>query len=155
MSKARKFRVRSRLSKMINDPHGITVQKALAAANAVLPPIREATLAQTDDVLAEIHRRFGRGAPGRTSENLLDLYKLCLRIIDLAIATPEIGLHEGAHALCDLVDLSLDRGRVDWEAIDVHIEVLRLLRASANQSELQRDLLLMGLKKVAAKRVGT
>ena len=154
MSKARKFKVRSRLSRAIGDSRGITVQKALDAANAVLPPLREATLVLTDETLEEIYRRFGRQEPARVGEDLLELYGLCLRLIDLAITSPEIGLHEGARALCDLIDLSQEHGRVDWEAIDVHLNVLRLLRASANQSQLERDMLLVGLKKVAAKRIG-
>lgn len=155
MKKFKKIRVKSRLSRLLGAGKGITANEAIARADAVLRPLRASTLEATDQIIAEIERRFGRRAAERASENLLDLYMLCTRIIDLAVVTPEIGLHEAARALCDLIDLSLERERTDWVAVDLHLEVLHLLRAGADQSQAQRDLLLAGLQQVTMKRLAS
>ena len=154
MTKARLFRVRSRLSKLAFSPGGITVGEALKRGDAVLETFHDANLDLTDQVLAHVEARFGSDAPDRQAEPLLDLYLLCLELIDLALATPELGLNKAAFLLCDFIDLSLDRGIVDWETIDLHLEAMRLLRHSADQSEAQQDLLLTGLQRVTAKRLG-
>jgi len=151
----KKFKVKSRLATLALGHGGVSVRDALKAADAAIDNVRGDCLTTVDARLAEIDRRFSATAPGRNREPFGDLYDLSSNIIDLAMGLPNSGIEHAARALCDLVDLSLERDLRDWEAVDVHIETLRLLRAQGQAfSPAQRDAVLGGLKKVTMKRVG-
>jgi len=155
MSGVRKFKVKSRLSTLALGSGGITAREALKRADAAIESVRGDCLVMIDERIAEIERRFASTVPGRASDRFEDLYDLSSGIIDVALGLPESGIDHAARALCDLVDLSLERGVRDWEAVDVHIVTLRLLRGSGQAfSQAQRDAVLGGLKKVMLKRVG-
>jgi hypothetical protein len=64
-------------------------------------------------------------------------------------------MDDAARSFCGLVDLSHELDIQAWDAIDVHIETLRLLRAAgAAMSATQRQTILDGLIQVTRKRVG-
>lgn len=154
MSKVRKFKVKTKLS-TVALRGGITAAEALSRADEALDPYRGEALVVIDALLGEMAARFGPGAAGREVEDLEDLYMLASRVIDASIGLSEAGVDRTAHALCTLVDLSLENGVRDWEAIEVHIEALRLLRRHGHSfSPAEQDRVLDGLKTVTSKRVG-
>ena len=63
----RKFRPPNRLAAMIKDKGGILAKDAVAAAEAGVESLREASMAALDEALAEIERRFGRAAQNRAA----------------------------------------------------------------------------------------
>ena len=155
MSGVRKFRVRTKLATEVMKGGGITVSDALKRADEGLEPLRDVCLRIVDQNLAEIDKRFGMTAKARAGEDFEDLYELSSRVIDSALGLPDSGIDSAARALCDLADLSLEKDVRDWEAIDVHIETLKLLRQRGQSfTQAQRDSVLDGLKKVTLKRVG-
>ena len=155
MSAVKKFRVKSKLSQAIGGKDGITVALALKRADEGLETIRAPGVEDIDVNLAAIDARFGPGAAGRDAESLEDLYLLASRIIDVAICLQGSGIDLAARALCDLVDLSETLGVRDWEAVEVHIDALKLLRtAGLAMTPAQLNHVLDGLARVTRKRVG-
>ncbi|MEI7931781.1 MAG: chemotaxis protein CheE [Alphaproteobacteria bacterium] len=154
MSKVRKFKVKTKLSTAALRG-GITAAEAINRADAALEPYRGEALVVIDALLAEMASRFGPHAAGRDGEDLEALYMLSSRVIDASIGLSEAGVDRAAHALCTLIDLSQESGIRDWEAIDVHLEAVRLLRLHGlTFSPAEQDRVLDGLKTVTAKRVG-
>jgi len=155
MSEVRKFRVKSRLSRFISQPGGISVRDALKRADAGIESLRIPCIADVDATLAEIDSRFAPATPGRDNESLEDLYQLSARIIDVSICLEGSGIDAAARRLCELVDVSQTLGVRDWESIEVHIHALKLLRAAGlSMSDTQRGAVISGLAKVTRKRVG-
>ncbi len=155
MSKVRKFRVKSRLATLAFQSGGISANQALKQADAGLESLRETALAALDAALAEIDARYGSNAAARANEPLDDLYRLSCNVIDMALFVPGSGMDDAARSFCALVDLSHELDIRAWDAIDVHIEALKLLRAAgAAMSGAQRQSILDGLVQVTRKRVG-
>ena len=155
MSNVRKFRVKTKLATEALKGGGITASEALKRADEGLEPLREPCLVTVDRCLAEIDARFGAKASDRGKQEFEDLYTLSSQIIDSSLGLPNSGIEHAARALCDLADLSLEKGIRDWQAVDVHIETLKLLRFRGQAfSQEQRQAVLDGLKKVTLKRVG-
>jgi hypothetical protein len=155
VSKVRKFRVKSRLAAIAFQSGGITANQAMKQADAGLETLRGPGLASLDAALAEIDARYGQAAVHRASEPLEDLYRLSCNVIDMALFVPGSGMDDAARSFCGLVDLSHELDIQAWDAIDVHIETLRLLRAAgAAMSATQRQTILDGLIQVTRKRVG-
>ncbi len=131
------------------------MREALKRADVAIEAIKIPCLADIDATLAVITARFSSTAPDRASEPLEDLYGLAMRIIDVSICLEGSGIDHAARALCDLVDLSDILGVCDWEAIDLHINTIKLLRTHGlSMTDVERGKLLLGLAKVTRKRVG-
>jgi hypothetical protein len=149
----RKFQPPNRLAKMIKERGGILAKDAIAAAEAGVESLRESSLANLDATLAEMERRFGKGAEGRDAESFEALYVLSSRIIDVSIFVSDVGIDRAAVSLCGLVDGFAEGGAWRWDAVDVHLNALRLLRSIG--SELppeQREAMLAGLHQVSRHR---
>ena len=98
---------------------------------------------------------FGSCNPDRTGLSLDLLYEQASQIIDAGGGLPGSGLEECARAVCDLVSVSRANNTCDWDAIDVHIATLKVLRAQGQSlTALQRMIVLKGLSDVTAKRAG-
>lgn len=153
MSVVRKFRAPNRLSGLIKASGGKMAKDALAAADAALEPLRAPSLAVLDAALAEIDGRFGRPAAAtRDAETYQDLYALALRVIDVSGFLPASSVDQAAISFCALVDNCAEAGAWRWDAIDVHINALRLLRAGGLGPD-QRRAVIDGLNKVSQRRV--
>ncbi|MBI1686906.1 chemotaxis protein CheE [Caulobacter hibisci] len=146
----RKFRPPNRLAAMIKDRGGILAKDAIAAAEANVETLRDSSLAALDEALEGIEARFGATAPGRAGEDFETLYTMTLKIIDVAGFAADAGVDEAAVSLCALVDGCADAGVWRWDAVDVHLSALRLLRnVGASLPADQRRGMLDGLHKVA------
>jgi hypothetical protein len=153
MSVVRKFRAPNRLSMLVKASGGLMAKDALAAADAALEPLRAESLAVLDAALAEIEARFGKPAAAtRQSGAYQDLYSLALRIIDVSGFLPGSCVDQAAISFCALVDNCAEAGVWRWDAIDVHINALRLLRTS-DLSPPQRRAVIDGLNKVSQRRL--
>jgi hypothetical protein len=154
-SKVRKFKIKSRLASLAFQPGGVSANQALKQADSALDSLRGPALAALDASIAEIDARYGPHAAGRADEPFEDLYRLSSSIIDMALFLPGSSLDNAARCFCGLVDLSHELDIRAWDAIDVHIEALKLLRiAGASMSGPQRQSILDGLGQVTRKRVG-
>jgi hypothetical protein len=153
MSVMRKFRAPNRLSMLVKASGGVMAKDALAAAEAALEPLRAESLGVLDAALAEIEGRFGKTAAAtRASGAYQDLYTLALRIIDVSGFLPGSCVDQAAISFCALVDNCAEAGGWRWDAIDVHINALRLLR-TADLSAEQRHAVIDGLNKVSQRRI--
>jgi hypothetical protein len=145
----RKFRPPNRLASMIKDRGGILAKDAVAAAEANIEGLRESSLAALDAALETIEARFGPAAPGRADEDFETLYTLTLKVVDVAGFAADAGVDEAAVSLCALVDGCAEAGAWRWDAVDVHLSALRLLRnVGASLPTEHRRGMLDGLHKV-------
>jgi len=149
----RKFRPPNRLTNMIKERGGILAKDAIVAAEAGVETLREASLAALDETIGEIERRFGKGAENRESESFEALYLLSSRIIDVGQFVSDSGVDKAAVSLCTLADGLAEAGVWRWDAIDVHLNALRLLRTMGNTLPAeQRAAMLEGLYQVSHHR---
>ncbi len=149
----RKFRPPNRLANMIGDRGGLLAKDAIVAAETGVESLREASLAALDQTVAEIERRFGKEAEGRETESFEALYLLSSRIIDVSAFVMDAGVDKAAVSLCSLADDCAGAGVWRWDAVDVHLNALRLLRAmGAELPPEQRDAMLQGLYQVSHHR---
>lgn len=146
----RKFRPPNRLASMIKDRGGLLAKDAIAAAEAGVETLRESSMAALDEALSEIEEGFGKDAPDRASQSFDDLYLLASRIIDVSVFVADAGIDKAAMSLCGLADSCADAGGWRWDAVDVHINALKLLRAVGAELPVeQRDAMLQGLYQVS------
>jgi hypothetical protein len=146
----RKFRPPNRLAAMIKDTGGILAKDAVAAAEAGVESLREASMAALDEALAEIERRFGKSAENRAGESFEALYHLASKVIDVSIFVADAGIDKAATSLCGLADSCAEARAWRWDAVDVHLNALKLLRAvGARLPAEQRDAMLQGLYQVS------
>lgn len=146
----RKFRPPNRLGAMIKSKGGLLAKDALAAAEAGVESLREATMASLDAQLAEVDRRFGKDAPDRAAEPFEALYLLASRVIDVSMFVTDAGIDKAAMSLCGLADSCSEQGAWRWDAVDVHLNALKLLRAMGDQLPAeQREAMLQGLYRVS------
>lgn len=146
----RKFRPPNRLSRLIKDRGGVLAQDAIAAAEAGVETLRESSMAALDETLAEIEQRFGKGAPARTEEPFEALYLLASKIIDVSAFVSGTGLDKAGMSLCELADNCAEGGAWRWDAVDVHLNALKLLRAVGGSLPAnQRESMLQGLYHVS------
>lgn len=149
------IRMPNRLGKLTRAKGGVAVGEALRQADVAIEELREVSLAVIDENLAEIYHIYGSGNSRRASEPLDRLYDLASKIIDAGGGLPESGLEEAARAVCELIARSRASDVRDWDAIDVHVATLKVLRAEGQKlSEIQRQAILQGLSEVTAKRAG-
>jgi hypothetical protein len=149
----RKFRPPNRLAAMIKERGGVLAKDAIAAAEAGVESLRESSLANLDATIAEMERRYGKGAPDRQGESFEGLYVLSSRIIDVGVFVADVGIDKAAVSLCGLVDGCVEAGAWRWDAVDVHLNALRLLRSvGAVLPAEQREAMLQGLYQVSHQR---
>ncbi len=154
MSDARIIRIKSRLSSAIGRG-GITAKEAIARADAAVEGIRQTLVDAIDAILAEMEVRFGESSPDGSEGDYEALYALASNIIDASACLNGSLIDKAAYALCDMVDLSAERGVWDRQTVEVHIMVLRLLRnGGPDMLPARRRRVVEGLRLVTAKRIG-
>ena len=154
MSVVRKFRPPNRLARLVKDRGGLMAKDAIAAAEVGVESLRETCMAELDEVLTEIERRFARGVATRDAETFETLYALTLRIIDVGTFVADAGVDQAAISLAALTDSCAEAGVWRWEAVDVHLHALRLLRSvGASLPAADRQSMLEGLYKVSHRKI--
>lgn len=155
MSSVKKYAVKTKISSPEVRRGGIHVATALKRADAVLEELKPPCLESLHAEIATLVALHGPGGPRRSEADFDDIYLAALRVIDLSLFLPDSAVDEAARATCALVDLAQVRGVAPWDAIDVHIEAIRLLSTEGQaMPEAARTAIIEGLAKVAARRVG-
>ena len=148
----RRFQPDNRLGGMIKQKGGLMAKDAIAAAEAGVESLREASLQALDDALAEMERSYGPQAE-RSEASWEMLYLLCLKVVDVAGFAADAGVDKAALSFCNLVDNCAEARVWRWDAIDVHLNAMRLLRSvGAQLPEAERARMLKGLYKVSGFR---
>ena len=158
MSGVKFIRVSNKLAKLAKVPRGkggIAAGEAVKRATVALATLKDASVEIIDERLALIEQLYGSGIPDRTTLSLDRLYESASQIIDAGGGLPNSGLEEAARAVCELVARSRANNTCDWDAIDVHLATLKVLRSQGQKlTAAQRKTVLQGLSDVTAKRAG-
>lgn len=136
MSTVRKFRVKTRLASMIKEPGGIHVSEALKRGEEAIASHSEASLNMIDDCLARIEALFTD--PKSDPE---EMYRLSTDIVTLCAVLPDPALSEVARSLCELLDHSIEAGRLNHQAVQVHIASMKLLHRTGLGPEASQEIL--------------
>jgi len=139
---------RSRLSKLVNQPGGVTVGKALAEAAVHTEEFRAEAMTVVAAALDELDGVVGAPpSPDEVPAWLQRVYFLATRISDTAGPFGYEDLCAAAFSLCELADRQ-QRGRaLDLPPLKVHAASLRLL-LSGDQPPEARKAVLAGLSQV-------
>ena len=148
MSTARVFRIENRLAKIARSAGGKTIDEALRAADARVASVRErcvGALAGKAEQLAG-HAKAARGE--RDGPEVNSLYDVSNAIFGVAGVYGLDALAEAACSLCDLVDRSRSGEEINWSAIDVHVDGIRLLATGETEGA---ESIMAGLRRVRAR----
>ena len=155
MSAARIFKIDNKLAKIARQPGGKTLDEAVRTAEMRVESVRDrcvASLALKAEQLAKVAAGDRVAAP----QEILDgLYKISNAIFGVAGVYGLDALAESACSLCDLL-YRFSSGEdanwqaVNWEAVDVHVDGIRLLAAGYTDGAAS---ILAGLKRVRARFV--
>ncbi|THD59930.1 hypothetical protein [Phenylobacterium sp.] len=150
MSVARIFKVENRLAKVARSPGGKTVEEAVRGAEQRIESVREqciAALATKADQLAVLSAG-DRGAGAQ--DTMKGLYNISNAIFGVACVYELDALAEAACSLCDLLHGFRNGETINWSAVDVHVDGIRLLATGRSEGALS---VLAGLRKVRARFV--
>jgi hypothetical protein len=146
MSKVKRIEWSNRLGRMLKDPGGITVRKALEQADENLESIREQSLAAIDARLEQIQACNRAAGKDPTEAAKAEIYAHANEIHGVA---GTFGLHqmgEVAFSLCELVDRLRERGAWSSQGVEVHVAALRLFRTP--NAKLDAKQVIAGLHRV-------
>lgn len=144
-------RHKSRLSKLMEAPGGISVGKALRDAKTLLEPLQPDCVAAVDARILELEKATLHVAPEDQLDRLDVVYHHALGILDAAGPFDLEDVCTTAYSLCELCDRSKTLERCDWRAVGVHVRSLRLLRQLPLEQKDARREVLDGLGRVLAR----
>jgi hypothetical protein len=152
MSLARTFTVENRLAKIARAPGGKSIDEAVRGAEQRIESVRDqcvAALATKADSLAAL--AAGDRGPG-ARETMEGLYNISNAIFGVACVFELDALAEAACSLCDLLHGFRNGEPVNWAAVDVHVDGIRLLATGRFEGAAS---VLAGLRQVRARFVPT
>lgn len=138
----------NRLARVVSMPGGKRLIDAIADADANLLTIEEPCLEALDATLARIRLVASQDAPD--DDALEDIYQRANEALGLAglFGLPDLG--KAAYSLCELIDSRAEGKGCSPQALAVHVDSLRLLRAGDAIPAAERDKILAGLSAVVA-----
>ena len=152
MSLARIFTVENRLAKIARSPGGKSIDEAVRGAEQRIESVRDrcvSALATKADHLAALSAG-DRGAGA--AETMEGLYNVSNAIFGVACVYELDALAEAACSLCDLLHGFRNGEPVNWSAVDVHVDGIRLLATGRTEGA---ESVLAGLRQVRARFVPT
>lgn len=145
--------VRTKLSKVIDLPGGISVGVALSRARTNI----ESRRAQAEAVMEiEIAGLEGVAAPttlGDQPFRLKEAYRAANGVIDAASPFELADLCQAASGLCDMIDSARPDLMFDWRVVKVYARSLRLLQTLPLDQAGARNTVLDSLKSVADRKL--
>ncbi|THD61025.1 hypothetical protein [Phenylobacterium sp.] len=146
MTLARVFSVENKLARIAREPGGKTVEEAVKGAEQRIESVRERCVAALPLKAEQLSALAGgdRGAP----DILEGLYNLGNAIFGVAGVYDLDALAEAACSLCDLLQGFRDGEPVNWSAVEVHVDGIRLLAGGRTEGA---TVILDGLRKVRAR----
>jgi hypothetical protein len=152
MTDARVFKVENKLAKIARLPGGKNINEAVYSAEKRIESVRDqciAALATKADQLAEAATGDRAGGAQETMERL---YNISNAIFGVAGVYGLNALAEASCSLCDLLHGFRNGEAVNWSAVDVHVDGIRLLATGWTDGA---ESVLAGLRKVRARFVAT
>jgi hypothetical protein len=150
MSLARIFNVENRLAKIARSPGGKSIDEAVRGAEERIEAVRDkcvAALSTKADLLSALSAG-DRGAGA--AETMEGLYNVSNAIFGVACVYDLEALAEAACSLCDLLHGFRNGEPVNWSAVDVHVDGIRLLATGRSEGAAS---VLAGLRQVRARFV--
>ena len=152
MSEARVFKIENGLAKVVSLPGGKTVAEALRSADVRVASVRDDCLASLAEKGARLQNFADLAKAGRPDEAVTGIYRIANDVYSVASAFQMVELAEAAYGLCDLADDSRPLALINWPAIRVHIDGVRLLSTvDGSQDPTTRVAIVEGLRAVAAR----
>lgn len=131
MTGVKKFWPTNRLKQLVAAPGGLCASEAMARAEERLEAISGACLAGIDAKIEEISALSSTRGGGSDATRSLDrIYQLSNEIFAEGGAFGRAALSTAAHSLCDLTGPGHTGDAGVWEAVDVHVQSMRVLRRS-------------------------
>ncbi len=147
MSGARLVKVQSGLARQLARPGGRTLADAERMADAALQTHRSDAFAELGRLITELEA----ACTTRAAQDRERVYALGASLVDLAGFFDTGPFYEAAYSLCDLTDRSRDGALWSWEAVQVHVQALRLLHlAGLGEAGPDAAALLAGLRRLVA-----
>jgi len=137
----------NRLAKLIRRPGGLTVRRAMAAAEANVHSIRDRCAVAIDRTIEEIR---DLNSQGHGLKNATALYRMSNSIIGTAGAIGMPHLAEAAFSLCETLDRMMNAQRWDSAPVEVHIAAMSRLRTVDGNESICKAIL-DGLRTLAAR----
>jgi hypothetical protein len=139
-----------RLTKLIEEPGGLSVAAALANAAANLESIRPSCLAEMTALLDRAEAQFGQMGETPDAAAVAGLYAIAVGGIGGGEVSRTPGVDEALKSLSDLIDALRAGDAYDHAAIGVHLQAWRLLTITT-PGEAARSEILSGLRAVVAR----
>jgi hypothetical protein len=146
-------RQRSKLSKMIDSPGGISVGVALTQARANIEAKRAEAMAVVEVQIAALEAVVPPANLEEQSFRLNEAYRAANAVIDAASPFDLPDLCSVASGLCDLIDGAPADRTFDWRIVTVHARSLRLLQTLPIEETEARATVLDSLKMVADRKL--
>ena len=151
-AKAAFYEPETRLKSMVNRSDGIRVGEAVKKAQANVQSYKATGVASMDEKISQLVEICERMCAGVTEADERKVYLLSNDIFDSAGMFGEPELSEAAYSLCEMIGNRAERVPLSWDAVNVHISSMRLLRQSASDADVAtRQAVLQGLRKVTAR----
>jgi len=150
MSLPRIFKTENKLARIARQPGGKTIDEALQAAEQRIESVRDRCLASLIEKSEQLSAIAAGDRAAGAAATLDGLYDVSNAIFGVAGAFGLDALAEAACSLCDLVHKFRCGEAVNWSAVDVHVDGIRLLSGGRTQGA---ETVLEGLRQVRARFV--
>lgn len=139
-----------RLSALLRTPGGPPVAEAIERATANLGTLAGGCVAEIGVSIEKAEACIAKCPASFDEAFLNDLYGVVNPPIGLASVCGLDAIDVALHSLCDLVDHLRSTGRWDIEAMQVHVQALKLLlHTESAQNAEQTEAVLSGLRRVS------
>lgn len=151
-SSARIFAVENQLAKVVKTPGGKTAAEHVKAAEVRVEKVRDVSLASLKEKAEGIAAFASAGRKADAADALNGIYDLSNAIYGIAGSFGLKALAEACFSLCDVADSFRSGAPVNWPAIDVHVDGIRLLAMLGDKAEAAgAETILDGLRRVRAR----
>jgi hypothetical protein len=131
MTGVKKFWPKNRLKQLVAAPGGMRAIDAIARAEQRLEAISETCLAGIDAKIEELSLLSAtRGSDGGAGPTVDRIYQISNEVFAEGGVFGRAALSTAAHSLCELTGPGNDADGSVWEAIDVHVQSMKVLRRS-------------------------
>jgi hypothetical protein len=152
MNPVRVFKIDNPLAKVVTTPGGKTIEQAVRAAEGRIESVREACVAALAEKSEQLVALAAAGRSGDNPQALDRVYAAANAIYGIAGAFDLTPLAHAAFSLCDLAHGFRGGQPVNWPAVDVHVDGIRLLATMGPQiGAAGAESILDGLKRVRAR----
>jgi len=145
MKSVKKYAVKPKLSMLIQEVGGLTIERALLNADAIVEEKKDAILEKIDELVERIEGAYKSGQFDGE-----EIYRISSEIVGLSAVEKDGSLADAAISLCEAIDRSTGIGDRELRIVQVHIDAIRMLhRSDAGPSV--HSVVLEGLRKTLGK----